>query len=80
MFEQMSFITDRNWLPERPPGYMDACDLGKRYADELIAATVEGRNPLLFGAVMRAIIESGIYEGVEVGFCQRIGARCIQGG
>lgn len=79
MFDNLSFIKDKKWSPERPSGYMDACDKGRGYAEELLEAVKDGRNPTLFGAVMRSMVESGVYEGVEVGFCQRIGAWCIRG-
>jgi hypothetical protein len=30
-------------------------------------------NPTLFGAVMRAIVHSGVFGPVEIGFCHALG-------
>lgn len=62
------------WTPERPDDYADANAMGRDYAAELLLTMRRTGNPTLFGAVMRAIVYSGEYGPVEIGFCHALGA------
>ena len=61
------------WSPQRPSHYAEACALGRGYAVELVDYLQSSGNPMLFGAVIRAIASGGEFGGVEAGFCSEIG-------
>jgi|GEM_PF-1829721 len=65
------------WAPDRTGEYEVQCARGRAYADALLAHMRETRNPTLYGAVMRGITSEGVYGGVEIGFCNRIGIELI---
>ena len=61
------------WTPERPADYASACAMGRDYAAELHGFMTASGNPVVFGAVLRAISAGGIFGGVETGFCSAFG-------
>jgi len=80
---QLTFVTcgrdGRNnlWVPERPPEYAAACAMGRDYGAELISHIQETGDPSIFGAVIRAMMNCGIYEGAEAGFCSVSGTHRV---
>jgi hypothetical protein len=66
-------LQDGQWLPARSGDYAADCNAGRTLADELCRIIIGSDNPALFGTVARAIVESGQFGAVEVGFCARIG-------
>lgn len=75
----LTFVTRKSdgtldlWTPERPELYAVANAMGRDYAAELLMMIRHSNNPVLFGAVIRAIARSGEYGAVEIGFCHSIG-------
>jgi len=75
----LTFVTKREdgtldlWTPERPDDYAIANAMGRDYAAEVLLMMKNTNNPALFGAVIRAIVRSGEYSGVEIGFCHGLG-------
>lgn len=61
------------WTPERTGDYANDCAMGRDYAAELLAHMVTSQDSGIFGAVMRAITRSGVYDAVEIGFCTHLG-------
>lgn len=61
------------WTPTVPDGWAAGCAAGRDYAAELIEFIQQENNPVIFGAVMRAITKKGVYEAVETGFCTHFG-------
>ena len=61
------------WSPQRPVDYAEACKQGRIYAGEMAKYLQASRNPLIVGAVMKAIAEAGEFSGVEAGFCSQLG-------
>jgi len=68
------------WTPERPKEYGAACAMGRDYAAELITHIQEQGDPSVFGAVIQAMMNGGIYEGVEAGFCSVVGIQLMNAG
>jgi hypothetical protein len=69
--------TIRFWVPERSGDYAVDCETGRRYARDLLVLIRSEGNPALFGSVIRAISEVGVFGGVEIGFCSHIGIELI---
>ena len=65
------------WMPERSGDWAEDHALGISYAVEFLDWLATHGNALVFGAIMRAMTAGGIYEGVEVGFCQAIGIELV---
>lgn len=61
------------WQPERSGDYQKDTASGRRYADNVLGLVDDRANPLIFGAVVKAIVQGGVYDAVEIGFCSRIG-------
>lgn len=73
-FETLSFVSGRNsWNPVRTGDYGTDTAAGRRYADELLNFIRVKDCALAYGRVARAIVEGGVFEAVEIGFCSRIG-------
>lgn len=80
---RLSFVRyDADGVPEtywNPPpktlDYHEACELGRKYAQELIAEMAESKRPFMLIWVAKAIARSGRDTGVEIGFWQEIAAR-----
>lgn len=68
-----SFIKDGRWSPVRTGRSAIDNEHGRACADEVLAFIAETNNPAIFGSVIRAITEGGVYCAVEIGFCSRIG-------
>lgn len=77
---ELSFIRDGGWQPERTGAYDRDCGVGRACADEMLEMIGRTENPALFGAVARAITAAGRFEGVETGFCSRIGIFIVAAG
>lgn len=61
------------WNPARSGNYESDCAQGRKYAEELLNLLAIDNNATIFGSIVRAIAKNGVYEGVEIGFCNRIG-------
>lgn len=76
---ELTFVTRKTdgtldlWTPERPDHYATANAMGRDYAAELLLMIRQTSNPVLFGAVIRAIARAGEYGAVEIGFCHSLG-------
>lgn len=81
MSKYPSFVRGRQfWMPERSGSYARDCAQGRAYADELVEHIRGDSSPNLVGSVVAAMIGGGRYEGVEVGFCARLGEIAMTGG
>lgn len=65
------------WTPERPDDVTEARQMGHDYAAELMLMIRKTGEHQIFGAVIRAISESGTYGPVEMGFCHAIGIELL---
>ncbi|MEI4473336.1 hypothetical protein V8J39_18735 [Frigidibacter sp. MR17.24] len=65
------------WSPSRTGVWRRDNAQGRELADALEKRMTETNNPSLLGWTVKAIIDGGIYDGVEVGFCQRVAERAI---
>ena len=65
------------WQPDRTGNYGKDCETGRAAADSLLQTIEETQNPCLFGTVVRAMVEGGVFGGVEAGFCSVIGIKLI---
>ena len=64
------------WNPPPKTGdYVAECELGSRYATELVREMAESKRPFMLIWVANAIARSGRDTGVEIGFWQEIAAR-----
>jgi hypothetical protein len=83
VLERLPFASQREngsvnlWDPAEPGEYSEACALGRRYAAELHEHMIVIENPMLLGAVVRAIIDRGKFCGVEAGFTGYFGAHMM---
>ncbi|MBH0113246.1 hypothetical protein I5E68_09840 [Novosphingobium sp. YJ-S2-02] len=66
-----------DWVPQRSGDYAKDCETGRNYARELCELIGATDNPGYLGRVMKAVIEGGTYDGVEIGFCHAIAARAV---
>lgn len=81
----LSFVSHQNdamsfWSPDRGVGYKEGNQRGASYAEELLLEVRKTQNPVLVGSVIRAMIGSGIWGAVEIGFCHRLALEMIQEG
>lgn len=65
------------WSVQESGLYVRDNQMGRAYADELIAAMSHMSNLCLLTQVSRVILKKGRFGGVEVGFSQRIAERLI---
>lgn len=71
-YHALSFVEGDNlWAPARTGSHATDCDLGRRYADELLRHIERHECPPLLGYVCRAM-SAEIWGGVEVGFFQAL--------
>lgn len=61
------------WHPKGTGDYEHDCMLGRAYAQAFIDYLNEHQDHVIFGSIVRAIAQRGIYDGVEIGFCSRLG-------
>lgn len=74
----LTFTTaDSLWAPDRSGTYEAQCAAGRRYAEELVSHMQSDGNLVIFGSVIRAIVEGGKYEGPEIGFCAGVGIELL---
>lgn len=69
----LSFLTDGRWVPDRSGDYEGDCKRGRAYAEEMLDLIERTGNPAVFGGIVRAITDAGQFDGIEAGFCARIG-------
>lgn len=60
------------WSPERTGDYMADCAVGRAAGLEIVERLRDGAAPNLLGSVIRDMIASDQFEGVEAGFCSTI--------
>lgn len=70
-------IVNGEWAPVRSGDYAKDCQLGRDLGAQLLEHIRDEDNPMLFGTVMRAITQAGVFEGVEIGFCHVFGVELI---
>ncbi len=74
---ELSFMQDGKWSPERSGCYNNDCERGRSYAQEMLDAIETNENPAMFGSIVRAVTVGGVFAGVEAGFCSRIGITLV---
>lgn len=60
------------WSVDRTGDYAVDCTRGQLYADDLRNYIEETRTGAAFTQVIGAITRGGVFEAVEIGFCQRL--------
>jgi hypothetical protein len=73
-FEVLSFFgaADELWVPERTGDYVEDCQLGRFYAQELLGYIRVRDCPPMLSHVCKAISDRGEWTGVEIGFFHEI--------
>lgn len=61
------------WAPAGHATWAEGCALGNQYADELVVAMRDGRDPAMLSTVLRALRASPEDRAVETGFFARLG-------
>jgi len=68
-----AYIADGRWQPTRTGDYEADCRHGHELAKDIADRVSRDSNPLHLSVAMRAIVESGRWEGVEIGLFSRLG-------
>jgi hypothetical protein len=76
-YQDLSFISNHQWVPERTGKHGVDCQRGATYAEEMLALMANTDSPLILGAVVRAIVTAQTWEGVEIGFFDRLNTRMM---
>lgn len=68
----LPYFTGANWNPPRSADYGFDCAIGRSAAQSAIDLAREAGNPTIIAAFLRAIVESGTVDAVEIGALHRI--------
>lgn len=76
----LPFVNGQNFWAVKPTGaYADDVKQGRAYAQVLLDRMVTEDAPMLLGRVTHAMIASGFYGGIEIGFTQVIAEAAVRG-
>lgn len=65
----------RAYLAHEPTGdYAADCGTGEMIATGCVAHIGRENDPFIIGEIVRAVVQSGRYSGIEVGFFSTVGA------
>lgn len=82
MVYQLSFVcrsgpTSAHWMEPPPVPYADLCEIGRDAADEAIDMMRRNDSPPVLTQVLKLLTERNTFDGISVGFCQRLGERLL---
>lgn len=83
MIDQLSFVlrcgpTSAHWMEPPPVPYADLCEIGSDAADETIEMMRRNDSPPVLTQVLKLLAERQKFDGVSVGFYQRLGERLMR--
>ena len=68
----LDYVAGGLWQPTRTGNYRADCRHGRELADHIIWRMRRDNNPLHLSVAVRAAVESGRWEGVEIGLFQAL--------
>ena len=66
-----NYMADGIWQPARTGNYKADCSHGYELAGDIVERMRREENPLYLSIAMRAMVESGRWEAVEIGLVSR---------